>query len=192
LVLANLYLGKGFYLCTVKNQKAGQIEAVVQYTGLFQCQSYIHNFFTQTYPNSKITEARIEEVMSLIDKFLQINPESRIATEEALQDDFFSSLREETKKLSPSTSGISAKKTSSFSADTGIEKIVSQSLDMKILQQSTGHVKPIKNKWQKYKYRLGKLKLSIISSPIFKTEKSKAEELSKIRKTNSSTVFFIK
>ncbi|GFY77253.1 hypothetical protein TNIN_246391 [Trichonephila inaurata madagascariensis] len=120
LVLANLYLGKGFYLCTVKNQKAGHIDAVVQYTGLFQCQTYIHNFFTQTYPNSEITEARIEEVMSLMAKFLQIEPELRIAAKDALHHDFFRTSREEDVcvTLSQSTSGLLAKQAPCLSADT--------------------------------------------------------------------------
>ncbi|GBM19265.1 Cyclin-dependent kinase D-2 [Araneus ventricosus] len=193
LLLANMFLGKGFYICTVKNQKAGHIDAVLQYTGLFRCQNYVENFFTQTYPNSTLSEGRIEEMMSLMNMFLQIDPELRIATEDALKHSFLSFTPEKTGAviLEPDTSGTS-KSISSLSVDTAAEDTESPNLDVKFLQHSTGDIKPKMSRWQKYKFRFGKLRLSLLSPPVsIKPEKSKTEEPPKMNKS-STKLFFIK
>ncbi|XP_055944867.1 uncharacterized protein LOC129975717 isoform X1 [Argiope bruennichi] len=195
LLLANLFLGKGFYICTVKNQKAGHIDAVLQYTGLFRCQNYVENFFTQTYPNSSVSEGRLEEMMSLMNMFLQIDPELRIATEEALKHSFLSFSPEKTGAVileSKNTSGTLTKANSSLSADTAAEDTESPNLDVKFLQHSTGAIKPKTGKWQKYKFRFGKLRLNLLAPPVSsKTEKAKTEEPQKMNKS-SAKVFFKK
>ncbi|GIY90881.1 hypothetical protein CDAR_491021 [Caerostris darwini] len=122
LLLANLYLGKGFYVCTVKNQKAGHLDAVLQYTGLFQCQTYVGNFFAQTYPNNPASDANIADMMSLMNKFLQLDPESRMPAEEGLQHRFLNYSPEETTTSlaeDMDASSTVAKGASSLSADEG-------------------------------------------------------------------------
>lgn len=88
LLIANIFLGKGYYICTVKNSNAGRIEAVQQYTGLFQSEAFVTQFISETYTSCYLPNASIKEFISIVHSFLRINPKNRSTASDGLKHPF--------------------------------------------------------------------------------------------------------
>lgn len=76
-------------MCTVRNTHAGQIEAVQQYTDLFQSEVYVRKFLKETYVLSSPSSSTVRGLISIITRFLQINPNNRMRAEDCLAHPFF-------------------------------------------------------------------------------------------------------
>ncbi|GIX92745.1 cyclin-dependent kinase D-2 [Caerostris extrusa] len=96
LLLANLYLGKGFYVCTVKNQKAGHLRGSSSVYRPVPVPNLRGEFLRPNLPQQPASDANIADMMSLMNKFLQLDPESRMPAEEGLQHRFLNYSPEET------------------------------------------------------------------------------------------------
>lgn len=83
-----MFLGKGFYMCTVRNSRAGQIEAAQEYRNLFQSEVYIKKFLSETYTECYLSKNTIKDFVNIVGSFLQFNPKTRLNAKDAISHPF--------------------------------------------------------------------------------------------------------
>ncbi|XP_071041548.1 uncharacterized protein [Parasteatoda tepidariorum] len=193
LLLAYMFIGKGYYNLTVRNSKAGSIEAVKDYMECFASKKYVTSFLSATYPNCKVSEIKISELITFMGLFLQMQPTLRISAAEALEHSFMSNCV--TEVLPGMPCAIKESKTPTATIDQLIsdhQKEVRSdaklfALDME-LEESDKNINEKISAWIKYKPTFENIRKTlqhVSSSPLFKNSKSRTRTVgTQISNTN--------